>query len=269
MGANRIDVRERFDGARSAIDEERRRVTTELDALAAFRNRVQSIDPTPTSGGTKKGGGGTLARRQPIAVADVGVQGGLDRIERAYRETVMAVPHYAEEYGDSYPESLAGEFSPDVASALIGAGSFDRRRKRTVLSAVDDSIRARERLLDAVDRERESIGAAADELRPIDEELAALAGTDFGRKRFGTLDAHRARLDVLAENCESRFECRQAEIFDQRRIQRLPADVPDITVYFYQALPFDYPVCSSVAGLLERIDAIRADIERAAAFCTD
>jgi hypothetical protein len=267
---DRIDARGRFDTALSALDEERRRTAAELDALSEFKRRVRAIEPIqPTrSVGNAPGSGGALAGRQPVAVATA--EAGLserDRIERAYRETVMAVQHYEEEYDDTYPESLADEFSRDVASVLTAPGAFDPGRKRTVLSAVDDSVRARELLLDVVDREREAIESAADELVPIDEELAALAGSEFDRKRFGTLDAQRARLDVVAENCEALFERRQGEIFDQRRIQRLPADVPDITVYFYRSLPFDYPACSVLADVLRRVDSIRADVERAAAFC--
>ncbi|WP_181691128.1 hypothetical protein [Natronomonas sp. LN261] len=257
--ATRIDVDDRLAAAVSELRRERRRISDELEALEAFADRVRSI---PTERYTPR-------NRQPVGVS-AGVSStatGLRRVREAYESTLMSAPHYVEEYDDTYVESLAEEFSPDIASALTDGTVFNGRCKRALLSAVETSQSARESLVDAVDRERKSVLEAQSELEALAAECADLDSAEFGEMRFGTLDAYRARLRVIAKNCAALSDRRQDAIFDQRRIQRLPGDVPDVTVYLYQDLDVDYPVMSLVAELLETVAEHRRRVERAMSNC--
>ena len=256
---SRADVDDRLADAVSELRRERRRIGDELEALEAFANRVRPIQTechTPRT-------------RQPVGVSTEAssAETGLRRVREAYESTLMSVPHYVEEYDDTYVESLAEEFSPDIASALTDGTAFNGRCKRTLLSAVETSRSARNSLLDVVDRERESILDAKSELEGLASECARLGSIEFEGLRFGTLDAYRARLQAMEDNCEALSTRRQDAIFDQRRIQRLPADVPDVTVYFYQDLEVDYPVMSVVATLLDTIAAQRRRVEREMSRC--
>jgi hypothetical protein len=256
---SQADVDDRLADAVSELRRERRRIADELEALGAFADRVRSI---PTEHHTPR-------TRQPVGVATEapGAETGLRRVREAYESTLMSVPHYVDEYDDTYVESLAGEFSPDIASALTDGAAFNGRCKRTLLSAVETSRSARDSLLDVVERERESVLDAKSDLEGLASECVRLGSTEFGGLRFGTLDAYRSRLRVMEGNCEALSDRRQDAIFDQRRIQRLPADVPDVTVYFYQDLDADYPVMSVVAALLDAIAAQRRRVEREMARC--
>ena len=255
----RADVEERSNEAVSALRRERRRITDELEALEAFADRVRSI---PTERHTPR-------NRTPVGVATEasGTTTGLGGVRDAYESTLMSVPHYVEEYDETYVESLAEEFSPDIASALTDGTAFDDRCKRALLSAVETSRSARDSLVDVVDRERKSVLDATSELGDLAAECAELDDLEFGEMRFGTLDAHRARLRVMEDNCEALSARRQDAIFDQRRLHRLPADVPDVTVYFYQDLEADYPVMSLVAALLDAVAARRRRVEREMSRC--
>ena len=256
---SRADVDDRLADAVAELRRERRRITDELEALEAFADRVRSI---PTEHHTPRS-------RRPVGVATEtsGTATGLRRVREAYESTLMSVPHYVEEYDDTYVESLAEEFSPDIASALTDGAAFNGRCKRALLSAVDTSRSARDSLVDVVDRERKSVRDAKSELEELAAECADLGSTEFGEMRFGTLDAYRSRLRVMEGNCEALSDRRQDAIFDQRRIQRLPADVPDVTVYFYQDLDADYPVMSVVAALFDAIATQRRRVEREMARC--
>jgi len=256
---NGIDADDRLNAAEAALRRERRRTTDELEALRAFEDRVRSISTEDRPSGSDR----TLA----VATAASRPTTALDAVREAYESTVMSAPHYCEEYDDTYAESLAGEFSPDIAAALTDGTAFNDRCKRATLSAVSTAQSSRKSLLEVVDRERESVRRSRDELRPLAEELSEIRAVPFRERQFGALDAYRARLGVIVGNCEEISDRRQDAIFDQRRIQRLPTEVPDVTVYFYQEIDADYPVVSLVAALSETAESIRERIEREMAFC--
>jgi hypothetical protein len=242
VSSTRTDFDTRLAAAIEELWRERRRTADELEALQAFEDRVRTMTPEEQSFNERQPVGVTAAAARPAT--------GLKKVRDAYESTVMSVPHYLEEYDDSYVESLIGEFSPEIASALTGGTEFNSRCKRALLSAVSNAQTARESLLEA-----------------IREEYEEFRSLQFNEKQFGTLDAYRARLNVVTQQCEELSERRQAAIFDQRRIQRLPADVPDVTVYFYQSLDVDYPVMSLVAELVDTIADLKNRVERAMTYC--
>jgi hypothetical protein len=259
VSSTRTDFDTRLAAAIEELWRERRRTADELEALQAFEDRVRTMTPEEQSFNERQPVGVTAAAARPAT--------GLKKVRDAYESTVMSVPHYLEEYDDSYVESLIGEFSPEIASALTGGTEFNSRCKRALLSAVSNAQTARESLLEAIDRERESVHESKADLERLREEYEEFRSLQFNEKQFGTLDAYRARLNVVTQQCEELSERRQAAIFDQRRIQRLPADVPDVTVYFYQSLDVDYPVMSLVAELVDTIADLKNRVERAMTYC--
>jgi hypothetical protein len=253
-----IDTDQRLTVAIEELRCERRRTVDEYDALGEFADRVRSIpieEPVPTNRRTV---GGTVTTTE---------QTGLERVREAYQSTLMSVSHYREEYDDTYAESLAGEFSPELAAALTDESGFTRQRKQTLLSAVSDARSARDSLLDVIDREHDSLLEATADLVPLAEEFEELRTVRFHEESFGALDAYRTRLRAMVERCEAISHRRQEAIFDQRRIQWLPTDVPDVTVYFYQDLDVKYPVMAIVAELLEAIAERKRRVERAMTRC--
>lgn len=257
--SDRIDVNGRLEAAIEELQIERRRTADELEALETFEKQVRTI-PSEEPG---------INSRQPIALTATTAEpsAGLRQVRKVYESTLMSVPHYFEEYDDTYVESLVEEFSPDIASALTDGTTFNTQCKQTVLSAISESQSSRQALLDVTDRERESIRNARTELEPLFEECEEMRSLQFKTKGFGALDAYRARLQVMIDNCQELSDRRQKAIFNHRRIQKLPADVPDITVYFYQTLDVDYPVMSLVAELLDTITECERRIERAMTRC--
>jgi len=125
--------------ARRALAVERQRTTDERDALSTFLDRVRDVDvvePTPMQGPKRQ-----LQTPQTT---------GLATVRDAYVGTVMSVPHYDEEYGDSYGESLEAEFGADVAAALA-QGHFGEYCKQSVLAKTEQALAER-----VVDRDAEA-----------------------------------------------------------------------------------------------------------------
>ena len=249
----------RLTTAQEAVRRERRRTVDELEALRTFEDRVRAIETESTTATDGPAAG--------VAVAAAGPTSGLRRVRQAYEETVMSVPHYAEEYDDTYVESLHEEFNPDLASALTDGTNFNDRCKQATLSVASESQSARQLLVGALDAEEESLREVSEELRPVVEEVADLSIRSYDDEPFGSLDAYRARLHVLEERCDEVAADRQASLFEQRRARWLPSNAPDIARYVYQEASFDYPVMSTVAELTERIRTVRATVEREMARC--
>ena len=243
--------------AREALRVERRRTVDEREAFETFRSRVRSI-AAETSTRRPQTTAPSPLRRDTDATGR-----GLVAVRNAYRETVMAVPHYDEEYNDTYERSLAAEFGPELAAALTRESTLRERCRSSVLAKTDDAIASREELLSVVESESESVSRAAADLVPVADELETFARTEFCDGRFGTLDAYRARLDVLAERCETVGTRRQRDRADGERSASLDDTVSDVQTYLYQELPVTYPVLAAVAGVAGRIESVRRDVERA------
>jgi len=272
-----------LDDAREAIRVERRRVGDEREAFRAFRTRVGSISSEPIDPGDGwdasargvAGGGGPERVRNVSGYAGVADSGepidtrapagsGLVGVRDAYVETVMSVPHYDVEYDDTYERSVREEFGPELGFALTRTSRFHAEYKRSLVDAVDAAIDERERFLDVIDTESESVARAESRLAAIADELEAMAEEVHADADFGALDACRARTDALTSDCDRIAARRQRAIADAERALAL-ADDADVQTYLYQDLPVTYPVLAAVGDVGDRLDALRHSIERAAA----
>ena len=265
-----------LDQARVALRVESRRVGDEREAFRAFRGRVASVpsEPVRTDGaaGAIAGDGG------PIGVAGgagtpgtAGSRGsrppagsGLVAVRDAYRETVMSVPHYEVEYDDTYERSVAEEFSPELAYALTRGSRFHGECKRSLLDAAETAIERRERFVETVRAETESVERAASRLAPVRSEVTSTDQREFAEAGFGTLDAYRARTEVLIDDCDRIAARRQRELASRERDLAIGDDL-DLPAYLYQDLAATYPVLATVGAVGGRLDDLKRRVERAMA----
>lgn len=244
---------ELFDAARHQLRTERRRLVDEREAFRAFEQHIRTLDgqctPTQTNPATH--------------LAVTGDPRGLRAVQSAYESTVMAVPHYEEEYDESFTEHVTGEFGPQIGTLLTQGSVLDTRAKQTVLGAASQAQEKREALITALEAEEESLVPASRELCSVVDELPEYEQAVFSDSQFGTLDAYRSRLTVLEQTCETVVDERQAALVEQRGQLSLPIEGPDIPTYLYQHMETTYPVVSTAAALLERIDTLKTEVERA------
>ncbi|MBP1922407.1 hypothetical protein J2751_001415 [Halorubrum alkaliphilum] len=240
--------------ATESLDLERRRLVDECQAFKAFRSRINRIptSKTPTTSTSSK----TLQRQEQVPGT------GLVAVRDAYRETVMGVPHYEAEYNDTYPQSLAAEFSPEVAVALTQGSVFTERYNRLLCAKTRESIEEREQFITAVDTERESLTRAADRLRSIAEELQTLGEPPLSDLDYGTLDAYRVRTETLESNCDAIARRRQREHAATSRSLQLDDTLPDVATYLYQDHSVTYPALATVGRLGDRLCDLRESIGR-------
>ena len=244
------EVETRLGGAERCVARERERTIAERKALEAFEAKLREL------------WGRTHAIQQspPVGAVAVPSDGQLRSIRDAYESTVMAVDHYEEEYGDTYAESLAAEYSPEISAALTRGTTFDDRCRRAVVSANRAAQERRTAFLGLLETEASAIESASDTLSSIADELATLEKNVESERNFGALDAYympperaRARLrGTLAE--------RQAALVEQRRSLMRSVRGPDIPSYLYSELPVRHPIVSTAAELLTETDRVERSI---------
>jgi hypothetical protein len=263
--------REVIDEARAALRVERRRAVDEREAFRTFRGRIESVstEAAPTGGPSATAGfsgGAGPASGSGAAVDASGTAAppgsGLAAVRDAYAETVMSVPHYEEEYDDTYERSVAAEFGPELAYALTRSAGYHPEYEPALLDAVDAAIEERDSLVERIGVEADSLDRAGSRLAAVRREIASLdaAVPDGG---FGALDACRARAGVLVEDCDRIAARRQRVLAEHERELRLDDDAPDLPAYLYQGTSARYPVLSAVGSIGDRLNDLTRRIERA------
>lgn len=235
---------------RSSIRTERRRVTAEIDAFDAFLDRVESIDPDPPAPTPRTVGGD-----------------GLRAVRSAYEQTVMGCDHYDADYGDTYAESVAAEFGPEIGTLLAGGSGLRPQLKTALLDRTQECRSEREHLIEMLDAESDSLDAVAPEFDAIATELREFppCPDPDAPGSYGALEAEWRRLDTLAERVEELSDTRQRAIVAQRRRFHLPVDAPDVPAYLYGEFDDRYPLLSAFVRLQERVRTRRSERERAIA----
>lgn len=238
---------------------ERRKVTDERHAFSWFYKRVQALSATTAE---KRRSPRTLRKIEPI-VSTSTPDSGLEAVERAYEETVMNVPHYEVEYGDTPRESIATEFGEEVAVAITQSTQLQPPIRQGILDAVEQARNERKRFATVLDREISALADAYAAVDQISADLRRLNDRPLAEHSSGELSAVREKLDTLKRECDELAADRQAELRRQQRSLSLPSERPDIATYLYEEDERTYPILATVAELGSLIEETRARVDRA------
>jgi hypothetical protein len=239
--------------ARSAVDSERRRTRDEAKALSQFRRRVSRIDATQPQPSVVQSAPGLAQRQKPP-------DDELQRVKDAYRGTVMGVPHFDEDYGESLPTHLAAEFGEEVAAAVVEGDRFTPQLKGALVSAADDGQSRREDLLVALERESEALADADEALERFEEARAAAVDEPLYRRSFGELYEAWDRLVDVECRLERFLSERQSAVQDDRTVSPANRDREAFQNYLYGTLDVRYPVLAAGAELADRVRETKQDV---------
>lgn len=237
------DIPELFiEDALEVVTNEQQIIAAELDAFEEFCSAVESTTPrSPT--------GVTAATRHRRSAAD-----GFASLRSAYRETVMATPHYDEEYGESLAQNVECEFGTDVAAMLTSNSPFGDHHKQVLTCKTRELIEDRKRLCSALATERESLERFRDPVRSVLDAVESFERVDPVVESPSLSDGYRKRMDTIERRCHTLVEKRQSEIVGDRRALSLPISGPDLPSYLYAELPVTYPVVAPLTTVLELAD---------------
>ncbi|KPN31207.1 hypothetical protein SY89_01950 [Halolamina pelagica] len=243
--APRTNVR----AALEALRVEYEAITAEQDALKAFVSRVEQLSPSGLKSTVEGGGVGVVG-------ATTGQAGGMGEVRTAYRETVMDVPHYERDYGESFPVNIVNEFGDGVGGAVLANDALSPQVKRAVIASAQEGVTSRDRYLDTLDRERDRLEAAGNALDDAATRCEAVDGQRLRRRSFEELQQRYTRLETARDSLTATLDRRQEQIQAGVAFGWQRRDSESVYRYLYQDIDATYPVLADGTRLLERMDAV-------------
>ncbi|WP_255196332.1 DUF7260 family protein [Halorarius litoreus] len=224
--------------ARTASHEEHSRVQAETDALKAFVERVRSLAPdSPAS----RGAG-------PTTTISTGSSTGTQQIRAAYEETLMAVDHYDEDYGEPLAQNMQSELGPDVTNAVVSGSPLSPGLQQAVVAAAETCITQREAFSEELATEMDALANASAPLQSIERALTKVQ-SEPRIDGFDELADRWERLDRMEHAC--------TEVVNDRRASLADRDAFDLAEYLYSSTGTPFPVLASAAALASEIHAER------------
>ena len=248
---------------RSALEEvmtEHERTAAERDVFAQFADRIADLNTSPN---TMKTTSTQPAATQTLLQSDLRADTQLADVRTAYRETVMSVPHYAEEYDESLREHLTAEFSPEIATALTTGDQFLPSFQEQLVTESRQACESRATFLSALEDEASALQAADERLTDLGSEFSDLLAA-HSLEAWSSQELLTSRRQVCASEreCEELAADRQSTLHSQRipAVQHIDLEFTD---YLYQSLPITYPVLADITNLAETLYVTRSQIDDA------
>lgn len=247
--------------ARTDLTEEQSRTAAEREAFLEFANRVAdlSAESRPKMSRASTGGAVAMATTGPSANA-------LAEVNAAYRETVMAVPHYEEEYAEPLAEHMATEFGPEVATSVSTARDLSTMLQRTLVSKARASAKERERLMQTLSREEDSIIEAEETFDEIHSGLTAFHPRKLEDCAFSTLQNRWEELENYERRSTDALSARQETIRTHPFGGLESNDGLPFFEYLYHSVDVNYPVLATGTEILEQIQTSKSTIARIASM---
>ncbi|MFW6002837.1 MAG: DUF7260 family protein [Halanaeroarchaeum sp.] len=234
--------------AENCVEAELREVVAERNAYRAFAEAIESIPVTRAAG--------TVATPQTIQTVESRVTPAA-HIRRAFEDTVMAVDHYDETYGESWETHLVNEFDADFLGGLREGSGVNPPMKRALRQQAIDAASRRDDLIRVLSTERSAVDEATATLDEIETSLSAMDDGSLRERPFEDLSEVHSSLEALEERTERLANRRQRQIHDESRCGRW--DTRDLTLqeYLYGPLPTTYPVLHTTTRLGEDLEVAR------------
>ncbi|MDS0219781.1 hypothetical protein NDI54_00245 [Haloarcula sp. S1AR25-5A] len=225
-------------------------IEAELTAFSRFRTRIVAIEPTvPAAGAVDASAGGVsaLGAHQPKPDAS------LRAVRAAYRETVMAVPHFEAEYDDSLEANMSTEFGPELGTQIATGTRLTPQLYEALLTASEDARDERETLLPALERERESLQSVRNKLDDCERRAAALGSNARRTTEPARLDDIDDQLAEIESDCETVAATRQRQLHSRSAAALSGIDGTSLVRYLYGDRSVTCPALADIVACLDTI----------------
>ena len=241
----------RIEQALAVVQREIDCIEAELTAFRRFRTQLVSIEPTAQSAGTvntSAGGISALSARQPKPDTS------LRAVREAYRETVMAVPHFEAEYDDSLEANMSMEFGPELGTQIATGTRLTSQLYEALLAASEGARDERETLLPALERERKSLQSVQATLGDCERRAAALGANARRTTDPARLDSIDDQLAKIEASCEAAAATRQQQLHSRSAAALSGVGGTSLVRYLYDDCPV---TCPALADTVTCLDTIR------------
>ena len=245
--------------AREIVQTEREHTTAERDAFAQFSQRVATLDPLPEPGAARSQGQHpprTMTSTMHSTEPTTGT-GGLERVQQAYRETVMQMTHYEQEYDEPLGVNLVAEFSEELTVAIMTTPTLTPELQQTVVQAATAASARRAEFLTRLGDEQTTLDEASQTLTTIGEQYERV--TEQPRYQQSAADLRETHQQLLAccSACEQLLDVRQTQRTEGHTAEPRTDVLVDLHQYLYHALDVTYPVLVDGTTLLDRCQTAR------------
>ena len=244
--------------ALSVVGEEYDRTTAERDAFDQFARAVAEAEPATNS--TDVSPTATLVLETNQARSE------LESVERAYRETVMSVSHYEQEYDESLAVNMATEFGDELAMAVLEGEKLTPQLQESLYVAAIEARERRERFRSLVEAERTDLQRVKRTFGELDATLTDADESALLTRSFDELAALHERLERERETCERLLASRQRQRREGHAGRVRAPGLPDLQSYLYGSLDVQYPVLADAVSLIDDVQRtqrrVRSELTR-------
>ena len=242
-----------IESAKETVQTEQRRVTDEIEAYEQFATKLTRISTTSPSHHTSDTFDSTV---------EAGVISETNSIKNIFEETVMSVPHYQEDYDESFTEHIAAEFTPEIALLLNETDWLTEQHASVLDSYIHTAITQRKELAQTLEVEYDSVDHLGTQAHERSQQVLEISHRELNCMDFGALEAHWRRLETITTKCDSIAADRQ-ELIDSptRAVGRSNSDI-SLNSYLYEDLAYDYPILATIGTLGGCIYDLQTQIER-------
>lgn len=242
--------------ALTELETEYQRTVAESRAFADFHGRVKGLKTAPlqTDGGAQQVISFSQHQRTTMAPQ-------CEHVRHAYRETVLSMPHYTDEYDESLKEHMAAEFGQDIVVNILGKTDFSDHLKQALLDASRRSRKQREELLTKLDAEADALETAHETLTDIGDALQEFNTRPLGDYTLEELCDVRQRVNEFTADIERLAADRQTSIHADNWSSTNTQREIGLQSYLYQELDTTYPILHDIAECCQLLQEAHTNIE--------
>lgn len=237
----------RIEAAIELVTAEIDTIETEKDAFESFRTRLRHLEPNRSA---SVGNGGTLTTASSFQGVDPRA------VRAAYRDTVLAMDHYEDDYGEPLLDNVEIEFGESVRAVFATDMPIPPMNRAVVETATEQAINERDQFLRALTDERDSLRRINDQLGEIERDLHHLSGlAPDGSDNEVSITGRLDRLGSLADDSQA------LSVQRQRTLQRRPTptisgiDDGSLVEYLYSHRDHRFPALVEITNMAERIES--------------
>lgn len=231
--------------------EEYRRVKAEREAFEAFTAEVRELD---TADGLQSNTSDMDSMVFHNSTATTGST--TESIRELYRETVMGVSHYSEEYNEPLRTNASAELGMDLEAVLATNSRLTPPLKREIIRASRTAARDRKRFQTLVNSELNSLTDAKKQVQSAAETITRIHSQDPIGHSITEFEAQTQRLQAIEQECKSLVEDRQAEY-----VSSPEGDGVHFKEYLYDQHEWTHPVVCDALDVIRTLRETKQQIE--------
>lgn len=238
--------------ARRLVEAELNLIRREQKAFEQFIHRLHEVQVTDKKPIESDDRGLTTLVRNNTKVSEE-----LETIRQAYRKTVMAVPHYESEYGDTLQANMTTEFGPTIAGHIADGQTLTQTLYEALLEATKQCRSDRQNFCRLLRDERDSLHHIAAELNEVESCIVNLDDQINRASHTGQLTRIDHELATLESQCTHLANRRQETIHGRTGKHIAGIDEVSLVGYLYTELETAAPALSDITSCLNLIQRHR------------